>query len=265
MDNTAGEAMDDLLRAGAEASFGASFEAADMYAFDEGFALLDESTATYPAISPADYASPGIGPKLLLEDAKAEAEAEARAEDSGVEGVGFDFNSINPGVRAGEEGDVEDNASVSPTAKTSRGRDGKRAMTSLTATGTGTGTRKPAVANTKTKILHPAAGTRTSTRIAKTQPTAASPPGKKQAKTKAAQLQTKNQGLMTARAATLRGGKKARKMDTNKALPLRGSAGGRSVRLRNWRGEVIDEGDGKGVVVICAEEEETDGEGYELC
>ena len=255
MENTAGEAMDDLLRAGAEASFGASSGAAEMYHFDDAFAMLDESTATYPAISPADYASLRIDPALLLENA----EAEAGAEDSGVEGVGFDFNSVNAGVSKGEEGDVEDNASASasPTTKPSRGRVRKEAMTTSLAA------RKPAVANTKSKLLHPAAGTRTSTRIAKTQ-SAASPPGKKQAKTKTAQLQATNRRLMTARAATLRGGKKARKINS-KALPLRGSAaGGRSVRSRNWRGEVIDEGDGKGVVVVCAEEE-TDGEGYELC
>jgi hypothetical protein len=61
---------------------------------------------------------------------------------------------------------------------------------------------------------------------------------------------------MTARAATLRG-KQAKKVDTRS---LRGSAGGRRVRLRNWRGEVIDEG--KGVVVVYPDEE-TDGEGYE--
>ena len=243
MENTAGEAMDDLLRAGAEASFGA-------VDFDDSFAVVYDDE-DYSAMPEADYASPRIDPALLVED----------AEDSGVEGVGFNFDSVNAGVRAGEEGDVEDNgsASVSPTAKSS-GRGRKKVTTTTTAS---LAARKPAVANTKTKLLHPAAGTRTSTRIAKTQP-AASPPGKKQAKTKAAQLQATNRRLMTARAATLRGGKKARKINS-KALPLRGSAaGGRSVRLRNWRGEVIDEGDGKGVVVICAEEE-TDGEGYELC
>ena len=246
MENTAGEAMDDLLRAGAEASFGA-------VDFDDSFAVVYDDE-DYSAMPEADYASPRIDPALLVED----------AEDSGVEGVGFNFDSVNAGVRAGEEGDVEDNASASasPTTKSS-GRGRKKVTTTTTVS---LAARKPAVANTKTKILHPAAGTRTSTRIAKTQP-AASPAGKKQGKpkAKAAQLQAKNRRLMTARAATLRGGKRARKINS-KALPLRGSAaGGRSVRLRNWRGEVIDEGDGKGVVVICAEEEETDGEGYELC
>ena len=246
MENTAGEAMDDLLRAGAEASFGA-------VDFDDSFAVVYDDE-DYSAMPEADYASPRIDPALLVED----------AEDSGVEGVGFNFDSVNAGVRAGEEGDVEDNgsASVSPTAK-SPGRGRKKVTTTTTAS---LAARKPAVANTKTKLIHPSAGgTRTSTRIAKTQP-AASPAGKKQGKpkAKAAQLQAKNRRLMTAWAATLRGGKKARKINS-KALPLRGSAaGGRSVRLRNWRGEVIDEGDGKGVVVVCVEEE-TDGEGYELC
>jgi hypothetical protein len=254
MENTAGEAMDDLLRAGAEASFGA----VDMYDFDDGFALLDESTGSYPATPPAYRPSPRIDPALLLEDAARHAsEAETEDEDSGVEGV--KFNPINAGVRAGEEGDVEDNASATPAAKTSRGQRGrgrKKAMTT-----TSLATRKPAaaIANTKSKVLKPAAGTRTSTRIAKTQ-LAASPAGKTQGKAKAAQLQAWNRRLMSARAATLRG-KKAKKVDTKS---LRGSAGGRRVRLRNWRGEVIDEGNGKGVVVVYPDEE-TDGEGYERC
>ena len=93
-ENTAGEAMDDLLRAGAEGAVD----------FEDGFALLDED---YPAMPPAyPYPSPRIDLALLLEDA---ARNDSGNEDSDVEIA--KFNPINAGVREGEEGDVEDNAS----------------------------------------------------------------------------------------------------------------------------------------------------------
>lgn len=227
-DNTAGEAMDDLLRAGAAGTLD----------LDDGFALLDES---YPDMPPTyRYASPRIDPALLLEDAARNDSASSDNETGAAK-----LDAATAGIGAGEEGGVEDNVSDTPATEASRGRGRSKAATSSNAIA-----RKPvaAVANTKTKILKSVAvATRTSTRIAETQPAR-----KTKGKAKAAVLQARSQRLTTARTATLRS-KQARKIDVNS---LRGSAGGRAVRLRNWRGEVIDEG--KGFVVV--ELDETDGE-----
>jgi hypothetical protein len=244
--NSAGEMMEDMFRAGA----------GNAMDFDNDFTVPDEDdllTRELRAAASGD-AWPRIDPALLLEDA-------AHAARNSGDGENIEVVGVMAGVHDGEEGDVEDNASSTSTkAKTKAERGGRKKKATFTTNPASN--HKAAMANTKTKLQKPtpapAFPSRASARIAKTQPTAtrARPLTKSAGNAKAAQLQARNCSPMTARAAALQDKAGARLTTRTRAKTLRSEAGGRSVRLRNWRGEII----GDECVVVVEEGETEEGE-----
>lgn len=244
--NSAGEMMEDMFRAGAES--GMEFEGhLDVPHADDAFMR---------EVQDAAYGSPQIDPALL--------EGGARNESGDASGE----VEVSGGVSGGGEGHVEDNTEEE-IAFEKAGRGGGRRKAGSTSLGSTHQTSKPlaATANTKSKLQKsaPTPPARPSTRIAKTQPTTR-PGAKAASKGKSARLQAKGLGTTSARAASLRekpettNAVKKKKM---RAKQLGGEVGGRSVRLRNWKGEVV--GQAKGAAIVVVVRGEVDPEEYERC
>ena len=243
--NTAGEAMDDLLRAGG----------IGLGNLDDGFPTLDEDDMSYDDAIPVHEPSPTIDPTLLMEDAqRANVHRRLLPQNNVI------VNGPESEAQKVSDGDVGDNSTDADDAKAAikvmrDKRQPKAArQTSRQAATIDIKAQKPTLSTT---------GARYSTRNSSKATTATRPPTQTAAKTKAAKLKANNRKKMTARAATLH--KKAKKKGVATKVPvdreqylktLLTGAGGRNVRLRNWKGDVIKEGNG--IVVVSGDEEDAD-------
>lgn len=228
--NTAGEAMDDILRAGSLGDY------------DE-FPVLDEDGADDDDMFSAPISSSYIDPALLVEDQHRATVKKAKSRADSVN------SQQEAGAQEPSNPDIEDNS----TNAGERMRAGKPGL-EVTATKATHRASKRIAGNNKVQKPTTSMSSRFSTRNlekVKNANVATRP-----VRTKAAELENNKKKKMTARAATLY--KKAKKKGV--AAMVQSGHEQRSVRLRNWKGEVIKEGDG--YVEVLTDEE--DDEGYVL-
>ena len=229
--NTAGEAMDDLLRPGGPSNL------------DDGFQTLEEDgegdTMSMRAVSPE------IDPALLAEDRE---RANKQVTTSGRTAASDQEAS---------DGDVEDNTSgvddAQDAIRTVRQK-GSKTGTNASAPNITSKTFEPTAAPGKNRFEKSAAPptSRYSTRNREKvdQANTTRPVTRTPVKTRVAELKANNKKLMTARAATVH--KKAKKKGVvSKGMEGRGAT---TVRLRNWRGEAIKEA--HGFVLVWSDEED---------
>ena len=154
---------------------------------------------------------------------------------------------------AAEDGDVEDNTDATAFEKPAKGKGAKKATSILSSA---LAAHKPgaAKANTKSKLdKAPLLPSRLSSRITKPEPAKK----KSAVKAKAAEIQAKTSDKTT-RAVTTHNKPAMFQVKRMSAKELSGGRGGRNVRLRSWKGDVIKQDDERGIVVVFTDEEDAE-------